>query len=140
MRNKGIFASSPKQAKRESGQRDGTQDQRTTASIRQVLNTRQVLNIWTSGHNGRQAADHLATCFPSLISKISLYFAICCLRKSRENTKPPQRKSNFCPDCLKICHDQGRKGRRKGDEIEPLCYVESIQKGHPPHLGSGKSV
>ena len=27
------------------------------------------------------------------------------------------------------------KGLKKPDEIEPLCYMESIQEGHPPPFG-----
>lgn len=78
-------------------------------------------------------------------------FAVFGLRKYRENTKRPQRKSNFCPflpkicpDRLKICHDgAGKAGglrsrsreQRKaatGAKKSPSVIERAYNKGHPP--------
>lgn len=75
--------------------------------------------------------------------KYILTFAVFGLRKSRENTKHPQKIIYFCPflpkicpDRLKICHDESRKGSK-----EPPCLLyREHTKRDPPHSGSGKSV
>ena len=107
MRNRAIFQANTQGAKQQSDQNAGNTppEERTSPE-----------SLPTSGPvgtpKGRQA-DHLRTCFPSLISKICLDFARCCLRSSRGKTKSSKKKfifDLFCPDCLKICHD----GRQEG--------------------------
>lgn len=120
---------------RKADKRHGTRHQRTRANLRQVLKHRKPADLWTSGHDERQTAGHISACFPSCISKICLDFALCCLRKSRENTKAHQKFIHFCPvlpwfDALLTLWVPEDSGSRS--EWKPVWHIESIQKGTPP--------
>ena len=146
MRNRAIFASGAPSAKRESGQKEGTHDQRTRANRPAGPEPRKPA---TSGHPKRQAADHLSSRFPSSLSKICLDFALFGLRKSRENTNDHQIKICFCPflPCLDENLPRWKAGRRtqrasgrqedsgrQGTNKSPCAIWRAYEKGTPPLL------
>lgn len=140
-RNRAIFASDATSIKQESGQKAGNtaqEDQSQPPAGPEASKACRSLDQWTRWNTTTKGAhDHTHS---HHISKICLDFALCCLRKSRENTKAHQRKIHFCHFLLKICPDglkiDDQRGWRQAGRM-PLCYM---QKGHkrgtpPPILG-----
>ena len=58
-----------------------------------------------SGHHHRPKERATTEAPATSKSKYILNFAVCCLRKSRENTKAHQKIIHFCPVLPKICPD-----------------------------------
>ena len=99
--------------------------------------------------NVRQAEPQPA---PTLhpLSKICLDFALCCLRKSRGETKSSKKNfifAPFCPVCLEICHGWSAGGLLVMPGVNKgwLLYVagyclESIRKGTPPPIWGATSA
>ena len=135
MRNKGIFKHNAPNIKQQSGQKDGTYDKRTSASTPQVLHPRKPAPVDTTTATTKE--DESSTTKAPKVKYIFV-FAPCCLRKSRENTNASKKKftfAHFCPDCLKICHDESRKGSRKGGgKRTPFAVWRAYEKGHPPPI------
>lgn len=144
MRNRAIFASNAPQAKRESGQRDGTHTEgpRPPPAGPEGPERSGTLTPVDTTTATTKEDESSTTKAPKL--KYILNFAVFGLPKYRENTKASKKKFTFalfCPDCPKICHDGAGKGGGKPDEIEPRSlYGEHTKRGTPPHSGSGKSV
>ena len=77
--------------------RQGAHHQRTTASIRRVLNPRKVLNPWTSGHDERQTSRATTrTHFAPTLQKY-IRFLPFSVSENPEKTPSQARKNSFLP-------------------------------------------
>ena len=132
-------------------------------NVWQVLKPQRARPPATSGHAKRQASDQILSRSPSRHFKNILRF-----RHFRSPIFPrwdknEQRNIYFCPVFdmfrLEMCHDEGRKedsgrqpdsgasgrqgrqGQMKAQRTKGSQDIwKACKKGHPPYLGSGKSL
>lgn len=115
--------------------KEGTHHQRTRAGIQAGPEAPRADHLpQVDTPKDRHGTHHRA---PSLylFFKISLIFALSCLRKSRENTKHPQKIIYFCPflPCLPENLPRWEGMKKEGREGIRL-YMGAYNKGHPPPL------
>ena len=141
MRNRAIFASNAPRAKRESIQKQRNtrqEDHSQPPAGPEPSKACTTCTKWTRQKAGSRPPLQL---FTFLTFKNMFRFCPLLSPKIPRKHQGEQIKIHFCPDCLKICHDEvPEDSGRQEDKMGCLIYGEPAKSDHPPHLRSDKCL